>query len=70
MQFLGLLILVQYLVEGMTSSLLTRQIATIFLSQILATLGNTLPSGVQDKKTILARSIDFSPGEVEVFYLG
>ena len=30
----------------------------------------SVPSGVQDKKTILAGSYNFSPDEVEVFYLG
>ena len=30
----------------------------------------SVPSGVQDKKTILAGTYTFSPGEVEVFYLG
>ena len=28
------------------------------------------PSGVQDKKTILAGTFKFTPDEVEVFYLG
>ena len=28
------------------------------------------PSGVQDKKTILAGTYSFTPDEVEVFYLG
>jgi len=30
----------------------------------------SLPSGVQDKKTILAGTYKFTPDEVEVFYLG
>ena len=30
----------------------------------------SVPSGVQDKKTILAGTYTFSPEEVEVFYLG
>ena len=29
-----------------------------------------VPSGVQDKKTILAGTYKFTPDEVEVFYLG
>jgi len=29
-----------------------------------------LPSGVQDRETILAGSYKFTPDEVEVFYLG
>ena len=37
-----------------------------------AYFGNSysVPSGVQDKKTILAGTYNFSPDEVEVFYLG
>jgi len=30
----------------------------------------SVPSGVQDKKTILAGTYSFTPDEVEVFYLG
>ena len=30
----------------------------------------SVPSGVQDRKTILAGSYKFTPDEVEVFYLG
>ena len=30
----------------------------------------SVPSGVQDKKTILAGTHSFTPDEVEVFYLG
>ena len=30
----------------------------------------SVPSGVQDKKTILAGTYNFTPDEVEVFYLG
>ena len=30
----------------------------------------SVPSGVQDKKTILAGARNFTPDEVEVFYLG
>ena len=30
----------------------------------------SVPSGVQDKKTILAGTFKFTPDEVEVFYLG
>jgi len=30
----------------------------------------SVPSGIQDKKTILAGSYKFTPDEVEVFYLG
>ena len=30
----------------------------------------SVPSGVQDKKTILAGTYKFTPDEVEVFYLG
>ena len=30
----------------------------------------SVPSGVQDKKTILAGTYKFTPNEVEVFYLG
>ena len=30
----------------------------------------SLPSGIRDKNTILARTFSFSPDEVEVFYLG
>ena len=30
----------------------------------------SVPSGVQDKKTILAGTRNFTPDEVEVFYLG
>ena len=35
-------------------------------------IGNhySVPSGVQDTKTILAGTYTFSPDEVEVFYLG
>ena len=30
----------------------------------------SVPSGVQDKKTVLAGTYNFTPDEVEVFYLG
>jgi len=30
----------------------------------------SVPSGVQDRKTILAGTYKFTPNEVEVFYLG
>ena len=30
----------------------------------------SVPSGVQDRKTILAGTYNFTPDEVEVFYLG
>ena len=30
----------------------------------------TVPSGVQDRQTILAGTYSFTPDEVEVFYLG
>ncbi len=30
----------------------------------------SVPSGVQDKRTILAGTYNFTPDEVEVFYLG
>ena len=30
----------------------------------------SVPSGVQDRKTILAGTYKFTPDEVEVFYLG
>ena len=30
----------------------------------------SVPSGVQDRKTVLAGSYKFTPDEVEVFYLG
>ena len=38
----------------------------------LLTIGSSysVPSGVQDKKTILAGTYKFTPDEVEVFYLG
>ena len=33
-------------------------------------LSYSLPSGIKDRKTILAGTYKFTPDEVEVFYLG
>ena len=53
----------------MTSKLLTMPTVTLFS---YTNYGNSysVPSGVQDRKTILAGTYYFTPDEVEVFYLG
>ena len=64
--------MVQQLVTGKTSTLLTRSI--ILNTASYTSFGEhksySVPSGVQDKYTILAGSRYLSPDEVEVFYPG